>query len=401
MALALALALTACTERGTERGHVEVVAYDKLGGGPAAGALVVFTDLDGSSRTAEVESDGRASGEVEAGGSVWLFVDRPPDVSPGPYITAYTDVQPGDTLEFGPPPEEAHAARGTMEIVGMPPAGTDSIRFTSNCPGPPTGRQAIAFDDRCETTADVVIYAHDVVGGTSGTVLRSYIWLPAQPIIDGGTITIDPGAWKTPELVTINFLNSGGPSDYFLTTTLRTIGIQGKYVPLVGSLLASGQAKGSDFITVFPPTSANIEIDLDGVLSPSVMAELAENGDVQWSIADDANGALVAHAMTAEYSWQQPIANYQLAMELRITSPAAAGGRITTPRLPGPLSKYQPREDFLINKRGFLFRFEGFDPALARRFAESGSPNSPEFRFHHLATMPTWSVASTLIFGVR
>ena len=394
--MALALTLAACSEP-TVRGPVEVVAYDKIQIGPAAGALVVFMDLDGSSRTTEVASDGRASGEVEAGGSVWLFVDRPPDQSPGPYITAYTDVQPGDTLQFGPWPQEAHAARGTMEIVGTPPAGADDIYFASNCKGPATGRRAIAFDDRCEATADVVLYAIDIVGGTTGIVLKQYIWLPAQPIIDGGTITIDPVAWKTPELVTINFLNAGGPVGYFLATPLGILYAQGKYVPLLGSLRVDGTARGSSFVMQLPATSPNLDLDLDGVLPPSVTTERSENGDVQWAITDDANGALVAHLMTAEYSWNQPIANYQLAMELRITSPASAQGLIGTPQLPAPLSKYQPGADFQIHKRGFLFRVEGVDPAIARWVVES-SPFGISGIAADPMTKPTWSVASTLLF---
>lgn len=222
--LVLSLLLTGCAD-STVRGPVEVVAYSKQDvGATAAGSLVVFTDVDGSARTTHIDGAGHASGEVEAGGSVWLLEEAPPGSSSGPWITAYTDVQPGDTIQIGPLPYGGHAVRGTMQIVGAPPAGAEDVRFASSCSVGYTEPRRITFDDRCGSTADVLLMGSHVVGGTTGTVLVKYIWLPAQPIVDGGTITSDANAWTSPEPPpTINFLNASGPVTYSVGSSLFTL----------------------------------------------------------------------------------------------------------------------------------------------------------------------------------
>lgn len=369
-------------------------------GAPLPGALVIFEDRNGDTRTATTDDDGRASGEIEPGGTVWLVDGYDPQFRNAPSITAYTEVQGGSTVEFGPPPVPASApVKAMMTVSGSPPQGADGLMWQTNCSPRSTTPGVIVFDERCGTTAEVLLMATDLVGGTTGTVLVSYIYLPAQPITDGGTITIDPNAWMPPQEVVVTFVH-GTVSSYGVTSPWGAYQRDNR-VPIAGTTMhVHGTIRDSSFLAAFP-AATSATIDLDNVLGPTIEQERASNGDVTWRVIDTGGGIRVANAVAYTYLWTQPVENYELSMFMMVYGPADTEGVIEHPQLPPQLAKVQPGEGFLVTRHGYLLRIEGVDPADAPRVAEltmmrSGGPLVPYDP--DLATNPGLSVAATFLF---
>ena len=385
-----------------ERGRVDVIAFSDQGPtaeGPLFGALVVFADRDGTSRTAYIDEEGHAAGDVEEGGSVWLL--KPAPSFGWTLYVAYADVQPGSTLRFGPPAPPARTKRATMAIAGTTlPQPVDFVRIYSSCgKALPDGR--LELDDRCSSTADVLAVAWEQINPNNRIV--SYAHLPAQPIVDGGTITFGPGDWRVPEQISIQLRNATGmrvqgflESSYgvrstdvrtqgdMITATMPAIGSLRLFMRVERDLLQPGQA----IHVVLPPVTSH-EVDLDQVASPWVLRDQGQPR--AWS-TDDLGGALVAQTMVTEYLWNQPIANYEEWMHVRIISAPALGGDVGVPRLPDELSSQQPGEDFQIESRVHLIRIEGGEPSDAAWFTERISRN---VGISLLEELPVTSYATT------
>ena len=371
--LLTALALAGCSDGG----HVDVVVH-RIALADAQ-VSVVFTDPDGMSRTADVDADGHASGEIVTGGTVTLarLIGGSAD------LTAYTDVQPGSTLEFGPP-EVDHPSRGTMTITGDVPPGADQIQIAAVCRSNSTspGVQKITLDDRCGATVDLLLVGVKFVNPNNVNV--AYIYLPAQPIVDGGTIALDPTAWRPPEPITIHIHGADGMfeqpnNSVYLTDSfgVRTYDVRAAHdtvtatMPLAGTFALSAMltrvpALGQTLYVDLPAVAAQ-DLDFAGVLAPWVMQH-----DRSWSV-DDVGGALVASALVADYKWTQPIANYTEDVQLRVISAAPPPGKLPFPNLPAPLAKYQPGPDFQIEATARLVRAEGLADIPVARAAEAGT----------------------------
>lgn len=373
------------------RGPIDVIAYSKrMGSGTAADALVVFEDVNGDSRTSYTDAAGHASGEIEVGGTVWLLEDSPPGQSPGPWITAYTDVQPGETIQIGPEPGD-HAVRGTMMIDGTPPMGTESIVANSSCRVESLDPRTITFDDRCGTTADVLLMASHFVGGPTGSALVKYIYLPAQPIIDGGTITIDPDAWISPEEPpTLTFTNASNALTYMVRNPLA---FEPNRVPRVGKLRITGMDGVAYFDMLVPATVVSTPIDVDRILPPAVISERSATG-VTWSIPE--GSPRTVDAVINDYTWIHPEANYELRIRVQIYSLPSSSGAMTIPALPSEMAKYQPGSEFQISRAGSLIRTDRVD-IDPRRLAELapvfGAENVPDLS----SPMAGWSIGTSFI----
>lgn len=384
-----------------ERGRVDVVAFSQIGTsepGPRTGAMVVFADRDGASRKAYIDADGHAAGEVEDGGSVWL-VESIPEASGMNLYAAYADVHPGETLRFGPLEPPVRAKRGTMTVqVPTLPQPVDVVRISSPC-GKVLMDGRLELDDRCGATADVLAVAWDLDRG--GDSILSYAHLPAQPIVDGGTIVLGAGDFRPAEQVSVQLRNAAGvdgviglESSYGFRVP-RTI-VQGDRVtatvPAIGTLRWTARLRRDPVqlgqeIHFALPAAVSQEVDVNRLMTPWVVRDESRPGD--WS-ADDLGGALAAQMMVTEHQWVQPIANFEESVNVRIVSAPELGGKIEVPRLPDALSKHQPGKDFQIETTVHLIRFEGGDPSQAAWLAERISgPGS----FSLLAELPVTSYA--------
>jgi hypothetical protein len=101
----LIVVMAACTSRGQVQVEVHGTP-DDLGvgiGPPIEGAVIAFRDRDGNSRSTTTDRNGKASGEVEPGGSVWCSPGGDLLVQGTNALFAFDDVQAGDTLVFGAP----------------------------------------------------------------------------------------------------------------------------------------------------------------------------------------------------------------------------------------------------------------------------------------------------------
>lgn len=367
-----------------DRGVVEVSAYtDLMSWGPDFGALVVFADRDGTSRTAYIDEQGHAQGEIEAGGSVWL-AHLGSTSGAGSNLTAYADVQPGAVLEFGAPQPPSRAVKGTVTFVGDPPTAFNNIIISSSCSVSSNLRQ-VTFDDRCSATADILVVAKDNPS-TGQARITSYAYLTGRPIVDGSTITIAPSEWKEPEPVSIQLTNLRAAfgsepddiafvSDEFGTqtrSTLRADTIEAN-LPLTRGIQLTLRVGSGDFLQpgqwvhLALPALATQTVDLQPVFAPWVKRE--QESPLVWSM-DDAGGVLQTDAMVTEYEWVQPIANYDEQMLVRVISAVRAPGEIDLPQLPDALADYQPEPGFRVNTSVRLVRVEGGDEARSQRFAE-------------------------------
>ncbi|HWO21979.1 MAG TPA: hypothetical protein VNO30_24625 [Kofleriaceae bacterium] len=399
------IAAVGCGGSDVARGRVDVVAYSELTGAPYAGALVLFADRDGQSREAYVDDAGHAGGDVEPGGSVWL-VELDPSGTGANQLTAYTDVQPGATLRFGP--DAPRATTATMPLSATPPPGGGPYpvvaRVHSAC-SPLRGSSPARFDDRCAATTDVLVVAYQL----DPVVVEypyAYAYYPAMPITDGGTLTVATADWRPLDQVTLQLQGDGGAIGVPNTrvAVMNQFGVHGRtmlsgktattQLPLVGGLYvevdllrAPGQAH--TFGAVHLPATASQTVDLANVLAPWV---LRDPGSPTWT-ADDVGGALRAQAMVIEHYWVQPIANYEVMNTARIISAPVAPGTIAVPRLPDGLADQQPGADFQIDSAARPVRVEGGTDVDPFRVAERAYPRGP---FRDPASIPATSVSISI-----
>src|SRR4030095_7533800 len=97
---------------------------------------------------------------------------------------------------------------------------------------------------------------------------------------------------------------------YGVSSSLQSFRTLTGRIPLVGTL----RVGGGDFQVTFP-AMPSIEIDLDRVRAPPVTTERLTT-ETQWNIVD--GDPRPAHALVQEYSWMQPIANYEVTVDLHI-----------------------------------------------------------------------------------
>ena len=377
----LAVVCCGCSDDGA-RGRVDVIAYSELTGAPYAGATVLFADPDGESRKTSVDDAGHAEGEIAPGGSVWL-VELDPNGTGSNLFTAYTNVQPGATLRFGPDAPRATVA--TMSLSATPPAGNGQdpvvVRVHSAC-SPLRGSANATFDDRCAAAADVLVVAYQL----DPAVVEypyAYAYYPAMSITNGGTITVATADWRPLDQVTLQFINDGGAIGVPNTnvSVMNRFGVRGRtmlagktvttQLPLVGGLYVEvdllrtlGQAH--TFGAVHLAATASQTVDLASVLAPWV---LRDAGSPTWTV-DDAGGALRAQAMVIEHYWVQPIANFEVMNTARIISAPIAPGTIAVPQLPDDLADQQPGADFQIDSAARPVRVEGGTDVDPFRVAE-------------------------------
>lgn len=386
----VALVLVGCSPA---RGRVDVVARPLVPN--AYESFVVFADRDGESRTATLDAEGRASGEIEDGGSVW-FVELGGAVTQVNTFTAYVDVSTGSTLEFGPP---APTPQATMTITGTPPVG-DLVRLYSTCATQGPMSSELVFDDRCGATADILAVSYLRVNPNDQ--IASYAYLPGRMIMNGAIVAIAPGDWRSPERVMVNLVNAPALPSVSLRNQFgvdSTNDGTGEVLPLVGSgLLVTAQVRldpltPGQTIIFDLPVQASQDVDVNQALAPWVAYK--QDSELTWS-ADDLGGALPAHATVIEYEWEQPIANYMELVRVRLLSPVREAGTLERPDVPDSLATYQPKSDFRVSSKVRLVRMEGGDDATLLRAVERVTRSSAASAV--LGDLPGRSLAFTDFF---
>lgn len=180
---------------------------------PQSGQLVAFYDPDGTLvATAETDSEGKASAQLDGGGTVLLFTEGVtlPVVDLRQKVgVAVVGVQPGDDIVLGGPDETDidFDVAGSMAIdidphpefaVWFEGLGTCAGGFSWGFGTPPPVFTTYAREG-CESF-DMVGLAH----GPSGPI--AYFEVDDAPFIDGSTYTVTEGWSDMPE-VTVDFSN--------------------------------------------------------------------------------------------------------------------------------------------------------------------------------------------------
>jgi hypothetical protein len=186
-------------------------------------------------------------------------------------ITAISGVQPGEHLDIGTPKAELHPTIGTMavSIATPPPVAYDSYEVVSSCgsvvDSAPTS-YSMTFDNRCDTTVDVLVRAKKKVSLTSYAMV-SHAFLE-RPFVDGGTLTI--AQWSDPVSVTVE--RTGTIANQLLSSSLSTEGLPGDVV-LVGRPLRYSEDlrigfKGDQAVATRLAPIAMQSVNLDSLLAP-------------------------------------------------------------------------------------------------------------------------------------
>jgi hypothetical protein len=375
------LLLAAASGCSGERGQVAVMAYTRgeTSSIPASGSFVSFQDKNGASRTVIVDETGRAEGEIETGGTVW-WTQLDQHSTNDHLLTAYTDVQAGSTLVFGPEPK-LHAPVGSMLFIGDPPNPVpgETVTAFAVCGRRryDLGPRTLLLDDRCGSTVDVLLVA-EIPLPKSGTRPVAYAYLAAQTIVGGSTVTAPPEAWKDLDtfslLVTsaepfpqvqisasvendFGFIALPGEGDPTLPNQ-RTVRL-----PLVGAnlhvTLGASRQRSKQQVVATVPLGPAVTIDLESVGVPWVSQPTSSTQPWTWT-QDDRGGTLRADITVTKYYWTEPIANYEQRIFLRVISPLRPPSDFSIPRLPsipGAPNIHQPGEDFRAGAEVQLVRF--------------------------------------------
>ena len=160
-------------------------------GAPVAGRAVAFLAAD-DAVVAEVTTDatGAASAEMGAGGSVTVAAAAVVQAGTTPLMFTYLNVRDGDDLVIGEPPRPATQTFGVTLTVPASAAPTaQGFSFNATCnvnASNSTSARSVDMNLRqgC-TTTDFYVEAQD-----SGLRMISALWLPAQPVTAGATISM-------------------------------------------------------------------------------------------------------------------------------------------------------------------------------------------------------------------
>ena len=353
-------------------------------GRPRAGARIVFASPDGASTEALTDGAGQATATIAFGGSAWLFEQIFSDV----HLTAFTGLVDGDAPLFGRADAPvARAPVATVTVAGTPPASAEAFQLVagSRCAvgtadGTLTSR--LTVDARCAPTTDVLAVAYD--RGPSGAWQHVVAWalLPAQPIVDGATITVPAAAWRAPTLVELRLRGApdGVYADYQTSLTddfgtlVRpadgTTGTVRAFLPLAGDHLAIRTTFHRDQlqqqVVAAIPTTAPYQLDTTRVLAPWVTQY--GRGPVRWAGNDD-GGSLASHATVLTQRWPVTDAIGQpLTVTLRTIARELPPPAIPLPVVPAALAAFAP--PYVEQTRLQLVRFGDLAPADRDRYRD-------------------------------
>ena len=325
--------------------EVEVLGWLTMRGQPIVGAPVLFHDASGALVARETTgADGRASAEVEAGGSVTVihFADD--------RLTTILGVEPGDQLVFGRSPG-AGAYLGTA-TVELPAAGGD-YRVRGPCLGgdAATTTVAVQLGDGCTATGPLLALSGPLEG------IDGYLYDPAVTMTPGATITL-AGPWQTPGA--FGFDLTGFDIDY-LTGTVgvvagdRLVGAVSAPLPSpVGGVVdaaldaptgvgeatlvaVSGQAPaGAQHTIVDLRDGQHTSIALDGAaLLPHSTLTTGDATGATWSNQITDHDGTTIHFSSSSATW-------------RVFGPPEATS-VTLPALPDDLASFwEPTDDLFL-----------------------------------------------------
>lgn len=330
-------AMAACTSRGP----VGAIAPGQ------DDAVVLFADRDGTSRIGNLDDEGKVSGEIEDGGSVWLVTGWNGISSP-PSFTAFTDVAIGSTVRFG---NTADAPIAVMPVSVALPDGANTFRLTSSCGEHQSN--AIAFRLACNGKGDLMVAAYEQVGNDENGPLF-YAYRDGIAIDDGQTIAIAASDFKPVEQIdlTITDLDGAQASDLVLTDDTGTWSYQGPTGPTsslslafplgaphleLGATLQKGASSQRVLIQI--PAEGNQAIPVHAHLAPWVTDDVSATS-FSWQI-DDENGTLAAQAMVTTANWvstKDAADDPGIGLSTRVISPPRAPGSVDAPVLPDDLT---------------------------------------------------------------
>ena len=315
---------------------------------PVPGASVVFVDGDGTTHTLATDADGTVTARISDDGSVW-HEKSDGDPAAGALFDVFEHLDDRDTIVFT---ELGHPI--------MPPSVT-SMTIVPNAPTPPPHQAVavnatcgfhdqlgiqthLAFEDHCHGVADILVTLRDEDGAD-----WSYAFLPAVPIVDGGTITVPSSAWRSSEQVS----GTVAPAGAALTFRNDFGSVSAHEVPLVGSrLCADVVTPQGPTVTLSVPLKTNQTIDVSSLLLPVVT-----NSNDKWSV----EGSPDLHNvwLESDYAWDTASGS---GVVVHAYSSAAVPGSI--PMIDVPYKAARPIDN-TIERKARLLKFDQVERQVA------------------------------------
>src|SRR5262249_46634524 len=145
-------------------------------------------------------------------------------------------------------------------------------------------------------------------------ILTGYQYLPAQPIVDGGTIAVPPAGWLPLDNVSVQVQVTNLDGAMLFGGEIGTLGFNANAVatgntltapiPAVGTprrvVAGVGVPAGAQITAVVPASAPTLDVRAVGV--PYLSADGLQTLTPTWSY-DDLGGALRADAMVIRYQW--------------------------------------------------------------------------------------------------
>jgi hypothetical protein len=255
-----------------------------------------------------------------------------------------------------------------------PPTGFVSLVFIYTACTRAVNGTSIQLDGRCGGTVDVLAVA--VASHMTIQIYNGYQYLPAQPIVDGGTIAFPATGWLPFDSVSAQVTNVDGA---MVSGSIDTFGFSAAAVtngnmltaqiPAVGTLLrinaGLSTTAGGQSITAVVSASAPT-LDAHAIGAPYVRVDGRQTMNPTWSY-DDLGGALRADAMVTRYRWSDN-ATCQQGNTAIVVRPPTAAGPLPALALPEIFACARPRRDLVVSEQVALVRVEsaqGFDPQQA------------------------------------
>lgn len=326
--------------------------YDATTDLPNPNEAVLFFDADGTLIVeAMTDADGRASSEVEAGGSVVCMLHADNDALPFAPV-AYVDVQPGDDLTYrlGLP-----SGTGTVSVTAPSQAAATQYRLGVACGSRSdftfgTSPMLVLGFAPC-ANADVLVSASNA-GGFLGVVGASQLDTNTAVNLSGPYIT--PSAFQ---IAVTGIQNQTDTVDlevwHALGRAIVPSGFGGTFTPSANRVQASGQLaavpnssgrvlvsqKRSGYMTstaeIYRPYSADILIDTGAVAMPWIAGPAVDiaNHRVVWT----REGSGSVDGMVANATFRRGGVTYAWTV-----GGNPSGTELVLPVLPAPWGDYNP-----------------------------------------------------------
>jgi hypothetical protein len=274
---------------------VTVLSFDGLRE-PLAGERVGFFDPDGAHQvTVETGPDGIAVSDLEAGGSVVVFLTGLAAGTAAPRAYAVLAVEPGDEIVVGGEPSLTSAPASSMDIVLPPVTGATNYELYTSCGNSSSGTSTVSIDIREQCDADTISFLAITAGSDA---VRQYLREEDVPVVASYNAM---ASWQMTPTRPFLFTNVPGEVN---TIDVRVSAVRAGDDLMEAFLLSDAATVANDMITLRPERIPSYDGTLVTTLARAEQPALGSFQLARWLGPDDPTDADLGAAMLP---WMGPI----------------------------------------------------------------------------------------------